>query len=86
MLFTCVYFEVYMLLAWVRSNWFLAQLDVGLTSSVGPSWAMGSVISSEGPCMVGRIHSCSEVRRDGWWGPEENWVTQGPGWGSDGGT
>lgn len=55
-------------------NWFLAQLVVGLTSSVGPTWVVGGVIPSEGHCMVGRIHSCSEVRHDGWWGPKTGWI------------
>lgn len=35
--FTCVYFEVYTLPALVSLNWFLAQLDIGLTSLVGPT-------------------------------------------------
>lgn len=40
---TCVYFEAYTLLAWVRSNWFFAQLDIRLTSSVGPTCGVGEV-------------------------------------------
>lgn len=78
-------FEVYTLLAWVTLNWFLAQLDGALTSSVDPTWGVGDVLSSEGHSMVGQTHSCSEVRPGGWWGPMRNWITQGPGWGVDGG-
>lgn len=75
-LFTCVYFEAYMLLAWVRLNWFLAQLDRGLTSSVGPTWGVGDAISGERCCVVGQIHSCSEVRPDCWWGPKRHWLSK----------
>lgn len=82
-LFTCVYFEAHTLLAWVRWNWFLAPLDTGLTSSMGPTWGVGDVISSEGCCMVGQSHSCSEVKPEGWWGPKRHWITQGPGYGQD---
>lgn len=39
--FTGVYFEVYTLPAWARLNWFLAQLDIGLTSLVGPTGGWG---------------------------------------------
>lgn len=45
MLLTRVCFEAYTLLAQVGVNWFLAQLDGGLTSSLGPSWGVGSGIS-----------------------------------------
>lgn len=73
MLFTCVCFEANMLLAQVRLDWFLAQLDAGLTSSLGPTWeGEGGVISSGGCCGVGHIRSCSEVRQDGWWGHKKN--------------
>lgn len=52
----------------------------------GTPLGVGGVISSEGHCMVGQVHRCSEVRPVGWWGPKRNWITQGPGWGWDGGT
>lgn len=47
---------------------------------------VGGMLSSEGHCMVGQVHRCSEVRPVGWQGPKRNWITQGPDWGWDGGT
>lgn len=61
----CVYVEPFVLLARVGLNSFFCPAECRVDFLGGPTWAVGSVISSGGPGMVGRVHSCSEVRPDG---------------------
>lgn len=66
----CLFQDIPPLLHSMGSNYFFAQLDVGLTASVGPTWKLGGVSSSEGHCTVGHIHSCSKIRLVGWQRPK----------------
>lgn len=50
-----------------------------MTASVGPTWKVGGVSSSEGHCTVGHIHSCSKIRFIGWQRPKEELQCLDPG-------